>query len=145
MSHYSTTPSLLEVAQKKRDELSQNWPTAIDVSRALNDPTGRIATTLREEGKLLAVYIPSGKGHYRYPSWQFDSQGKPLPGFHDILEILRDSKVFGEQGGRSTGWYEVEWFQTPHTLLDGHTPIEKLVDHPEQVLDIAKTEFESRL
>jgi hypothetical protein len=42
---------------------------------------------------------------------------------------------------RTTGWVELEWFISPHVLLDGATPAEILVTAPNRVLAAAELEF----
>jgi hypothetical protein len=37
--------------------------------------------------------------------------------------------------------YEVEWFLTPHVLLDGESPVEVLQQDPQAVLEVARIEF----
>lgn len=70
---------------------------------------------------------------YRYPSWQFRSDGQPVDHLAELLGVLRDFGPFQRESGglrRSTGWGEVEWFRSPHALLDGATPAAMLTTDP---------------
>lgn len=57
-----------------------------------------------------------------------------------ILSTLRDGGVTG-RGRRASGWHEVEWFLTPHVLLDDRTPADCMPTAPERVLAVVRQEF----
>ena len=133
-------------AAAKRAALASDWPTAAQVSRAMGSTAGNashLATKLRRDGQLLAVYLPSPTPSYRFPRWQFRPDGQPVEKFADILTILRKQGPFLDENRRTTGWGEVEWFNSAHVLLDGATPAEMLSSDPNRVLTAAETEFGS--
>lgn len=88
--------------------------------------------------------IPS----YRYPPWQFHTDGAPVEHLAEILAVLREFGPFKREPKglrRSTGWGEVEWLLSSHALLDGGSPAEMLAVDPARVLHAAHTEFISNL
>ncbi|HBZ46919.1 MAG TPA: hypothetical protein DEO93_06540 [Stenotrophomonas sp.] len=125
-------------------KLASQWPTAAEVSRNLGSSAGNashLATKYRRSGKLLGVYLPVPGGSWRFPQWQFQRDGQPVMHLEEILKVLHEPGPFLDTDRRSTGWGEVEWFQSGHVLLDGHTPAEVLATHPHRVLAAAKAEF----
>jgi hypothetical protein len=96
---------------------------------------------LRKAGTVLAVYWEIDGGSWCYPEWQFGQDGQPLPFLARIIGVLRESGLFLDAQGRSTGWGEFEWFTTRHALLDASTPIEVLQTDPFSVLTAAEQEF----
>lgn len=141
------TPELLPhavAAGARRAKLSSDWPTAAQVSSAMGslaaDPS-ELATQLRRNGQLLGVYVMEPTEHYRFPSWQFQSDGQPVKHFAEILTIIR---VYGMRLGesrRTSGWGEVEWFLSHHVLLGGDRPCDLLRKNPGAVLEAARGEF----
>lgn len=135
----------LEIAAaKRRAELSRNWPNAAEVARAMGSPAasgGQLATQLRRDGQILGVYILEPVHHYRFPSWQFQPDGRPVAHFADILAILREYGGYLDEKGRTTGWDETAWFLSHHALLDGRQPCEVLSQNPESVLEAARVEY----
>src|SRR5690606_17163062 len=118
-------------AAAKRAELSRNWPTAAQVIRSTGTPAANpndLATPMRRSGQLLGVYLFDPIHHYRYPSWQFQPDGQPVEHFAEILAIMREYGTYLDENGRTTGWGEVEWFLSPHVLLDGAPPCDVLRD-----------------
>jgi len=102
------TPELLPLevaAAAKRAELSSDWPTAAQVSRAMGQP---------------------------------DRQ--PVEHFPEILAIMREHGTYLDENGRTTGWREVEWFLSPHVLLNGDPPYDVLRENPSGVLEAARVE-----
>lgn len=131
-------------AAAKRARLASHWPTAAEVSRAMGSTAGNashLATKLRREGKLLGVYMLSPTHHYRFPSWQFRADGQPVDWFAEILGVLREQGPFLDADRRTTGWGEVEWFMSPHVLLDDQPPEDVLATDPARVLAAAQAEF----
>lgn len=100
-----------------------------------------LATQLRRNGQLLGVYILEPIHHYRYPSWQFQPDGQPVEHFAVILAIMREHGTYLDENGRTTGWGEVEWFLSPHVLLDDRPPCEVLGESPKSVLEAARVEY----
>lgn len=133
-----------QAASAKRTALASDWPTAAQVSQSLGSTAengSQYATKLRREGKLLGVYMVSPHHHYRFPLWQFGLNGQPVDQFAEILSVLREQGPFLDSSRRTTGWGEVEWFISPHVLLNDATPAEQLANDPTKVLAAAQAEF----
>ncbi|QND81018.1 hypothetical protein H4W19_04300 [Pseudoxanthomonas mexicana] len=127
----------------RRRELARDWPTAAQVSRQLGSTAvnaSHRANQLRRDGQLLGVWLPSEQ-EYRFPTWQFAGDGQPQPVLAELLALLRGAGGMGTENRQTSGWGEVEWFMTPHALLDGATPEELITSEPERVLAVAKEEF----
>lgn len=132
-----------------RDALAAQWLTASQVDDQLSaqPPDGQRASDLRIKGLLLGVYVSQPAPSYRYPPWQFRPDGQPVGYLSEILAVLQGSGTFAREPGglrRSTGWGEVEWFLSPHSLLGGEAPNQALAIAPWRVLQVAQIEFESR-
>lgn len=150
----AAVPTAAEVAAAGRRALfndtdpATKWMTSDEVSRRLGSRAetnmGQYATSLRQRGKLLGVWSPDERG-YRFPPWQFRTAAggvmAPIVEMAGILKLLREHGGVIDGGRHTSGWNEVEWFMTPHVDLDGATPIERLVDHPDAVLQAAQAEF----
>jgi len=131
-----------------RESLAEQWPSAAQVNAKL-DPGSRSgkcrASQWRRDGRLLGVYVTSPAPSYRYPTWQFHLDGHVVDQVAEILSVLRDSGLFEQEPEglhRTTGWGEVEWFLSPHVLLDGDPPAVVLATEPARVLRAAHEEFE---
>lgn len=137
---------VLVAAAKSRARLAEHWLTAAQVSKIV-DPANEgsqptLATRLRRQWRLLAVYTDPPASHYRYPPWQFGKDGQPISQLHDILTVMREKgPLKPDDQGHRTGWGEVEWFMSCHVLLDGATPEELLRTDPDAVLRAALIEF----
>lgn len=128
----------------RRLAVAQAWPTAAEVSRQLGSTAGNgshRANQLRREGQLLGVWLPSEQA-YRFPVWQFGADERPVPVLTEILSLLRGAGGMDAQDRLTSGWGEVEWFLTPHALLDGASPAEVLAQDPARVLAVAQEEFQ---
>lgn len=150
MSSISSTLEDAALLQMEEDsaalrmELASSWPTAGEVDQMLEKACGAppgSATELRKIGQLLAVYVTDPHHHYRFPTWQFLSDGRPVPQFAEILGILRELGPYLDENGRTTGWGEVEWFLAPHVLLEDRPPSDLLPHNPQAVLDAALVEY----
>lgn len=134
-------------ATARREELAALWPSAAQVNARLGiqqEDADHSAGQLRRSGELLGVYVAHPVPSYRYPDWQFRLDGRPVDHLAEILKVLRDFGPFQRESDglcRTTGWGEVEWFLSPHALLDGGTPATMLGDSPGRVLSIARAEF----
>ena len=125
--------SILAMAAARRTELSRNWATAEDL--------GEGATEMRKSGQLLGVYLTDPQPHYRFPAWQFQQDGWPVAHFSEMLRIMRDHGGYLDKHRSPTGWSEVEWFLTPHVLLNGECPAEVLAHDPQAVVEAARMGF----
>lgn len=146
ISRFDSLPPILVAAAQKRARLAEHWLTAEEVSRivdpAYESSLPTVAAKLRQQWRLLAVYMDPPSFHYRYPAWQFGEDGQPVSQLHDILTVMRAKGPFTpDDQGRTTGWGEVEWFMSCNALLDGATPEEVLRTDPAAVLRAALIEF----
>lgn len=133
-----------DAAAERRRALAQDWPTAADVSRQLGSTAengSHRANQLRRDGQLLGVWLPHEQA-YRFPAWQFGADGAAVPGLAELLTLLRGPGGMNTAERRTSGWGEVEWFLTPHTLLDGEPPADVLPHDPARVLAAAREEFQ---
>lgn len=153
MVHMKTLDPGLQIqsdAATNRGALAAAWLSSAQVANrlVLISPHGdNDATQLRRQGRLLAVYMGQPMSCYRYPTWQFLPDGRPIDQMAEILTVLRDLGPFEREPDgmrRTTGWGEVEWFLSPHILLDGACPAEALAIDPQKVLQVARTEFDER-
>jgi Protein of unknown function (DUF2384) len=117
--------SLLQFFETRRDLLggALTAPQAAEllgVSR--QTPLNRV-----RDNTLLAVL---DRGAYRFPVWQFDSQGEDgvLPGLPDVLDALEPQQPFAK----------VVWLRRPNPTLEGREPLDLLRDRElEPVIDAA--------
>lgn len=124
--------NLAATAERRRTEIAETFLTEHDVLARLDiDPT--TLESNRQTRKLLAVWVPPSKS-YLYPPYQFDQHGL-IGEMEIILRLVRPWMT------NDTGWGEVEWFLTPHTLLDARSPAEILPVEPAKVLEVARREF----
>lgn len=132
-----------ELAAARRTELARGWLVASQVSALLGseaDNGSQFATQRRLAGQLLGVWMPSERA-YRYPPWQFGPDGQPVEPMPEILSLLRKEGRMSTNSRQTSGWKEVEWLLSPHTLLDGEKPADLLTKQPEKVLEIAYEQF----
>lgn len=135
--------SLAEEAALRRRELSREWLRSSQAGILLGARPDEAKERVKEErraGRLLGVWVPEEHA-YRYPPWQFDSDGMPIPQLAAILTILRESWHLERTGHRTSGWSEVAWFLGHHALLNADTPAYWLATDPERVLAVAHREF----
>lgn len=141
------TQQILRDAAAQRETLAAKWLSAVQVTARLDSEPGRgchRASELRRQGKLLGVYTTQSPLRYRYPTWQFRPDGRPVEHLAEILAVLRDFGPFQRETDglrRSTGWGEAEWFLSPHAQLCGATPAAMLSADPARVLHAVKCEF----
>lgn len=149
--HFDTlTPAqrILRDAAAARQALAAQWLSAAQVSHGLGShaPTGsRLVSKLRRAGKFLGVFVTHPSPGYRYPTWQFLPSGQPVDHRAEILAVLREFGPFDHESGglrRGAFWGEVEWFLSPHAMLNGAAPSEMLATDPCRVLRAACVEFQ---
>lgn len=134
---------LAEQAAEYRRELAIQWLTAAQANRLLGSQTDNssdMADGLRRAGQLLGAWVPNERA-YRYPPWQFDDNGRPVPQVQIILKLLRENGGVIDGGYRTSGWNEVEWLLSHLVLLDDRTPADMLRDDPDRVVAAAHKEF----
>jgi hypothetical protein len=84
------------------------------------------ANRLRHQGKVFAVDV---EGTQRFPGFQFDENGKPLPVVAEVLKVL---------GDRLTGWELALWFTSSSDWVGGELrPVDVLDSDPEPVAQAA--------
>jgi len=105
--------------------------TSAEVARSAGSAAKNVAalaTRWRKEGRIFAV--PWG-GELRYPAFQFDDAGAPLPVIRSVLEIL-------QAGG--SDWQVALWFATSSPYLPRHArPVQFLSDR-DRLLAAARAE-----
>lgn len=125
---------LASAALAKRIRLAESYLTARDAQRLL----GVDAVTLsswREEKRILAVWHEPVDA-YLYPDFQFNQNGL----IEQIPELLSCFDRYLGHVWKST-WLIVEWFISPHLLLDGNTPAEALALDPQLVLEVGREDL----
>ena len=96
-------------------------------SRARN--ATELASRLKREGKLFTVRDGTSE---KYPRFQFDAHGQPLPGIAKILALFK---------GKLEGWEIALWFHSNNGWLPQQArPRDILRKHPEAVIEAAKHE-----
>lgn len=92
------------------------------------DPRG-VATQARQAGKIFAGW---NGHHYRYPAFQFETNGGPRPKADQLIEALpreRDGTVGNDA---------VLWVYSPDHAFDGRTPAELFPLEPDRVIEVAR-------
>jgi hypothetical protein len=75
--------------------------------------TRQAVAKARADGRLIG--LPTGRGTYLYPSWQFERAGV-LPGLRAVREAL----------GEADPWTLTAFMVAPNSRLDGDTPLTAL-------------------
>jgi hypothetical protein len=102
--------------------------SAADVARLAGSTAAnpeRLVTRWREEGRVLAV---AADGTARFPGFQFDERGVPLPVIADVLTAVAD---------RLPGWELALWFTAANARLGDRRPVDVLDTDPELVVQAA--------
>lgn len=125
---------LARTAAARRAELAQTYLPSSAVQSTLSVDAITLAAW-RKERRLLAVWHEPAK-QWLYPDFQFDHEGL-------IEQMPRLLSVFDHYYSHiwNNTWSIVEWFMSPHLLLDGARPMEVMAKNPKQVLRIAQVEF----
>lgn len=97
--------------------------SALAGSTATN--TAALASRWRQEGKIFGVDV---HGTLRFPGFQFNEQGQPLPVIANILSLLP----------HLPRWELALWFTGGNGWLGGARPVDVLTSDPAPVLDAAK-------
>jgi len=128
-------PQLIRNAKARARFLAEDKPyTAAEASRRLGSTAKNetaMASRLKQAGKLLAVRDGTVE---KYPRFQFDSHGRPLPAMGEILAVFT---------GRLEGWEIALWFHSNNGWLPGEArPVDLLRKNPDAVLAAAKHEVD---
>jgi hypothetical protein len=104
--------------------------TSVEVAaRAGHEAKNRHQTAARWKAQARVFAVPY-QGQDRYPTFQFDADGKPLALIKKVLEVLPASR---------TPWQTAFWFVSSNSWLGGPAPRE-LFDDPAAVLEAAAHE-----
>ena len=76
------------------------------------------------------VFAVPYQGQDRFPSFQFDADGKPRPVVRDVLAVLPETR---------SPWQVAFWFVSSNSWLGGPAPHERL-DDPAALLEAARHE-----
>ena len=126
---------LKSVAAAYRAELAQSYLTGVTVQKLLGVNAATLKTR-RRDNRLLSVWH-SPAHSYLYPDCQFD-HGKLVEQMPELLSYFRMG-YYSEI--RMNGWSKVEWFMSPHALLDGLRPAKMLATYPQRVLEIGQQDL----
>jgi len=85
---------------------------------------------LKEKGLVFSV---EHQGQTRFPAFQFDTEGQPLPVIARVLSTL---------GQQSQGWELALWFMAGNGWLDDRRPVDLLQSAPAEVEQAAEREAE---
>lgn len=114
--------------------LAKDWPCAKQVNQLLGatavDAENKLAI-LRREGNLLGAWVGAEK-LYRYPSFQFCEHGLKKQ-MKALLSIL--------PADNGSGWGRIQWFYTPHALLQQRTPADVFKDEPDKIVEVAERQY----
>lgn len=117
------TEDVATLSKARRARLAADWPVETPELKAK-----------REAGKALGAYDDT-RCLWCSPKFQF-LDGELIPETSEVLKILR---IAGCQG--PGGWGEIEWFLSPHVLLDDLSPSEVLIRDPTAVLKAVRAQF----
>lgn len=87
-----------------------------------------LASRWKQEGRLLAV---QHHGRDRFPGFQLDAEGRPVPAIADIVARL------------GQGWETALWLVASNPDLDDDRPVDRLRDDPAAVIAAAEREAEA--
>ncbi len=116
-----------------RREFLAGFPTltSAEVARSAGSAAKNVAalaTRWRKERRVFAV--PWG-GELRYPVFQFDDAGVPVPAIKPVLEVFNDV---------SSDWQVALWFATPSPYLPRHGRPVRYLSDPERLVAAAQAE-----
>lgn len=74
----------------ERDLLRDSYASAWLAAKLGVEP--RLLDARRRAGEVLAVR-PEGATDYRYPIWQFDADGEPLPAIPRVVQAAREAGI----------------------------------------------------
>lgn len=118
-------------SSKARNRLVRGWMSKADVLSALS-----IGESFLEQwrvSRLILSVWDAPSGQYFYPPFQF-CEGRAIPEMASIMRWL-------EPYTNGSGWGEVEWWLSPHSLLCGKCPADIFQVDSARVLMIAEREF----
>jgi hypothetical protein len=101
------------IRDRQRLLYAEGRPLTTKEVEALLGVSRQAIAKARTEGRLVGV--PTGRGTYAYPSWQFEPGG-PLIGLRNLRQALGDEDP----------WTLVAFVVAPNSRLDGDTPLARL-------------------
>lgn len=125
---------LVQAAAARRIELAQTYLSDSAVQFLLGIDAATL-TAWREGRRLLGVWHEPAKA-WLYPDFQFNDSGL-------VEQMPRMLAVYDRYYSHvwENTWSIVEWFSSPHALLDGCKPMELMSTNPQRVLRVAQREF----
>lgn len=125
---------LLLAAAARRAELAQTYLTAPTVQALLGIDQNTLMAW-REDKRLLGVWHETNTA-WLYPDFQFDQNGL----IEHMPRILAVFDKYYSHVWKDT-WGIVEWFLSPHALLDDRRPMDLMATSPQFVLRAALVEL----
>ncbi|WP_454887311.1 hypothetical protein [Sphingomonas oryzagri] len=130
MAEFHTAVAADNTAIRQRFMHEVETLTSAEVAaRAGHEAKNRHQTAARWKAQRRVFAVPY-QGQDRFPTFQFDADGKPLPLIKRILEVLPTSR---------SPWQTAFWFVSTNSWLGGPAPRE-LLDDEAAVLDAAAHE-----
>jgi hypothetical protein len=92
-----------------------------------------VASRARKRGEVLGVWDGI---NYRYPTFQFGSDGQPLPRLAELIAALPIDAVGSNRGAAL-------WLFAPDAELGGQTPAQVFPEHPDRVLQLRRRRLDT--
>jgi hypothetical protein len=106
------------VRDRERLLHTEGAPLTASAVEQLLGVTRQAVAKARAEGRLLG--LPTGRGTYGYPSWQFGPSG-PLAGFREVRQALAAGD--GRTASTDDPWLVAAFMVSPNSRLDEKTPL----------------------
>ena len=97
------------------------------------------AVSLRVKTRSLLA-LPTAKGGYGFPHWQFGQDGQPLAGLMEVLRAFRAEELTVE-----TPWTIAAWMVSHQDELADRTPVELLHEGEGEQVRLAALRYADRL
>jgi hypothetical protein len=127
------SPEVLEQVQRNAEaqvELADEFEllSSSAVAELAGSTASNRAATANRWSTAHRVFTVDVEGAQRFPGFQFDENGKPLPVIADVLAAV---------GDRLTGWELALWFTSSNDWLGELRPVDVLDSDPERVVEAA--------
>ncbi|WCM23633.1 hypothetical protein NDK50_22500 [Paraburkholderia bryophila] len=136
--HPAHEPATTAAIELRNELLAKGWPDDHHLAGLVAKTPGldaaTYATHARTNGTLLGVWSEPRRA-FIYPDFQFDRSGTVRKEVTELLAVLPANK--DDRGG----WRRAFWLYSPHSLLDGQTPVDVFADAPMRVIKVAREEF----
>jgi hypothetical protein len=129
-----TSSDLAKVSASRRAELAQTYLSEPAVQTLLGIDATSLEAMRDEKGVLGVWHEPANA--WIYPDFQFDKSGL----IEQMPRLLAVYDRYYSHVWKNT-WSIVEWFLSPHVLLDGCRPMDVMATNPQRVLRAAQVEF----